>query len=226
MTTTASPSIFSSHENPAGGRPSSRIIRCSQASSSAGLDVVVEVADVEDAVTAGVVAELAAEGVAGVGGEGDQRVVTQRRGDLLDEPGLGVVGVHVEEASQTAGSACAAAARRSRRSSCGSAKISDSSAAVHGLDVGVAALGEPGQHAVDEDLGHGGAGGDADGVDALEPGLVDLGGVVDQVGAARPASSATSTRRTEFEELLEPTTITRSASGAICLTACWRFWVA
>ena len=44
--------------------------------------------------------------------------------------------------------------------------------------------------------------------------------------ALAPASSATSTRRTEFEELAEPTTMTRSAPTAICLTASWRFWVA
>ena len=41
-----------------------------------------------------------------------------------------------------------------------------------------------------------------------------------------PASSATSIRRTEFEEFGEPTTRTRSASGAIFLIATWRFWVA
>ena len=44
--------------------------------------------------------------------------------------------------------------------------------------------------------------------------------------ALAPTSSATSTRRTELEELPEPTTITRSASWAISLTASWRFWVA
>ena len=44
--------------------------------------------------------------------------------------------------------------------------------------------------------------------------------------ALAPASSATSASRTELEELAEPTTITRSASGLISLTASWRFWVA
>ena len=44
--------------------------------------------------------------------------------------------------------------------------------------------------------------------------------------ARAPASSATSTSRTELEELPEPTTITRSASWAISLTASWRFCVA
>src|SRR5690606_22980575 len=41
-----------------------------------------------------------------------------------------------------------------------------------------------------------------------------------------PAWRATSTRRLELEELREPTTITRSASAPICLTASWRFCVA
>ena len=41
-----------------------------------------------------------------------------------------------------------------------------------------------------------------------------------------PCSRATSTRRFEFDELREPMTSTRSHSGAICLTAAWRFVVA
>ena len=41
-----------------------------------------------------------------------------------------------------------------------------------------------------------------------------------------PASRATSTRRIEFDEFRDPTTIIRSQWGAICLTACCRFWVA
>ena len=44
--------------------------------------------------------------------------------------------------------------------------------------------------------------------------------------ALAPASRATSASRTELEEFAEPTTITRSASGLISLTASWRFWVA
>ena len=44
--------------------------------------------------------------------------------------------------------------------------------------------------------------------------------------AFAPASRATSTRRTELEELPDPTTITRSVSGEISFTASWRFWVA
>ena len=53
---------------------------------------------------------------------------------------------------------------------------------VHRLRVGVAPLGEERQHAVDQVLGHRGARGDADRVDALEPGLLDLAGVVHAVG--------------------------------------------
>ena len=41
-----------------------------------------------------------------------------------------------------------------------------------------------------------------------------------------PASSATSTSRTEFDEFAEPTVMTRSHSGASFFTATWRFWVA
>ena len=41
-----------------------------------------------------------------------------------------------------------------------------------------------------------------------------------------PASRATSTSRTEFDEFAEPTVMTRSHSGASFFTATWRFWVA
>ena len=41
-----------------------------------------------------------------------------------------------------------------------------------------------------------------------------------------PASRATSTSRTEFDELAEPTTMTRSLWAAICLTASCRLDVA
>ena len=41
-----------------------------------------------------------------------------------------------------------------------------------------------------------------------------------------PWSRATSTRRFEFDELLEPITSTRSHSRAIWRTASWRFVVA
>ena len=99
------------------------------------------------------------ERVAGVGRVGDQRVVAQRVDDLVDQPRLRVVRVDVEVARHRQRPVVRtwAAARRSRRSSGGSAKISDSSARVHGLGVGVAALGEEGQHAVDQVLGHAGA---------------------------------------------------------------------
>ena len=43
--------------------------------------------------------------------------------------------------------------------------------------------------------------------------------------AFAPASSATSTRRTELDEFCEPTTIIRSEWAAICFASC-RFWVA
>src|SRR5262249_17571018 len=43
---------------------------------------------------------------------------------------------------------------------------------------------------------------------------------------AAPCSRATSTRRLEFEELVDPITNTRSHSLASCLTAIWRFVVA
>ena len=92
--------------------------------------------------------------------------------------------------------------------------IRRSSADVHLLDVGVAALGQPVEHAVRP-------GSRAPTrrwsrrpcVTPVEPGLVDLArrrrpGTPPR----RPASSATSTRRTELEEFAEPTTITRSAS--------------
>ena len=41
-----------------------------------------------------------------------------------------------------------------------------------------------------------------------------------------PASSATSTSRTEFDEFADPTVMTTSHAGAIFFTATWRFWVA
>jgi hypothetical protein len=60
---------------------------------------VVEAADPQDAVAAVAVADPAAEGVARVGGVGDQRVVVAQGGDyLVEQPRLRVVGVDVEEA--------------------------------------------------------------------------------------------------------------------------------
>ena len=60
---------------------------------------VVEAADPQDPVPTLAVADPAAERVPGVGRVGDQRVVVaQRRDDLLQQPGLRVVRVDVEEA--------------------------------------------------------------------------------------------------------------------------------
>ena len=44
--------------------------------------------------------------------------------------------------------------------------------------------------------------------------------------AWQPAARATSTRRTELEELVAPMTSTSWQSRARVLTAAWRFWVA
>ena len=44
--------------------------------------------------------------------------------------------------------------------------------------------------------------------------------------ASAPQSRATSTRRTELDELREPITSIRSQAAAICLTAAWRLVVA
>src|SRR4051794_16941454 len=52
------------------------------------------------------------------------------------------------------------------------------------LNVGVAPLGQPVEHSPHQDLRHGGTAGDADGRHAVEPGLVELGGLVDQVARA------------------------------------------
>ena len=69
----------------------------------------------------------------------------------------------------------------------------------------------------DELLGSAGAGGDADGLDALEPLLAHLEALSIRCEAA-PSSRATSTSRFEFDELVEPITRTRSHSRASCLT--------
>ena len=59
-----------------------------------------------------------------------------------------------------------------------------------------------------------------------QPLRLDVGGVVDQVGRRPRTAAATSTSRSEFEELAEPTTSTRSDSAAIARTACCRLVVA
>ena len=53
------------------------------------------------------------------------------------------------------------------------------------LRLAVAPLGEEVEDPAHEDLGHGGSGGDTDGAHTVEPGLVDLVGVVDEVTIAR-----------------------------------------
>ena len=84
----------------------------------------------------------------------------------------------------------------------------------------VAVLGQPLQHATDQNLGHGRPRGHADGRHAVEPRRVDVLGVVDQVGRRRsrrqapPRPAAPSST-----SCASPTTITSSHSGAIALTA-------
>ncbi len=92
-------------------------------------------------------------------------------------------------------------------------------------DVRGAAVAEERDEVLDELLRGARARGDADDARALEPLLLHLVGAVDQVRRA-PRSRATSTRRFEFEEFVEPITRTRSHCAAIWLTAAWRFVVA
>jgi hypothetical protein len=68
---------------------------------------------------------------------------------------------------------------------------------------------EPVDDLLDQHLGRGRTGGQPDGADAVEPGLVDLRRVVDQVGGD-DRSALTSTSRLEFDDVCEPTTRTRS----------------
>ena len=88
---------------------------------------VVEVADAQDPVATVAVAEPAAQRVAGVGRVGDQRVVVEGVDDLLDQPRLRIDGMQVDVAGHEERQDFAAA-RRSRRSSGGRAKIRLSSA--------------------------------------------------------------------------------------------------
>src|SRR4030095_13540382 len=55
------------------------------------------------------------------------------------------------------------------------------------LHLGVTALGKPVEYAAYEDLGYRCAAGDADDFDVFQPRLVDLVGLVDEVGRARAA---------------------------------------
>ena len=186
-------------------------------------------ADPQDPVATVAVAELAAERVAGVGRVGDQRVVAQRLDDLGDQPRLRVDRVEVEVARhgeprplRGLGGGLEVAAEL-----LGEREDQRLLGGVHGLGVGVAALGEERQHPVDELLGHAGAAGDAD-VAAPRRARPRRSRWRRRRGtpSRAPASRATSTRRTELDELPEPTTITRSASRAISLIASCRFWVA
>ena len=71
------------------------------------------------------------------------------------------------------------------RSSLGSEKMRSSSAVRTSSTSRKPALGEVFEHLLDEHLGHRRAAGDADGRDAVEPGLLDLVGVVDAVRGLR-----------------------------------------
>ena len=113
------------------------------------------------------------------------------------------------------------------RSSLGSENIRSSCAVTTSSTAAVPGVGELLEHLGDEFLGHGGAAGDADrrrrrrATPAGSPRRSPRGG-----RHVAPCSSATSTRRTLFDEFADPTTITRSARGATFLIATWRFWVA
>ena len=126
-------------------------------------------------------------------------------------------------AAETARRSLTAPLRRSLRSSGGSAKTSDSS-------VSRSSRGRESdqvvQYALDEIVRHRGSAGHPHRVNASQPCGINLGRVIDPMAALAPASSATSTRRTELDEFAEPTTITRSLWAAICLMASCRFWVA
>ena len=62
-----------------------------------------------------------------------------------------------------------------------------------------------------------GAGGDAEALDAVEAGPIDLGGALHQHGARAAGPLGHFDRRREFEQLGAPTTIRRSQRGAIAL---------
>ena len=91
--------------------------------------------------------------------------------------------------------------------------------------LGRAPLAQGRDQLVDQPLGGGRARADPDRVDTLEPGRVDRRGLRDQVGLGA-GGQATSTRQTELEKLVAPTTSTSWQSRARVLTAACRFWVA
>ena len=105
-------------------------------------------------------------------------------------------------------------ALRSRRSSLGRENSRDSCGRDDRLHVAVAALGEVGQHVADQDLGHAGARWSRR---PCRPPRARprRSRRRSRPGGRRraPCSRATSTRRTELEELREPTTIIRSRVG-------------
>ena len=76
-----------------------------------------------------------------------------------------------------------------------------------------------------EHLGRARAGGDAHHPSALQPLLLDLVRVVDQVGLGA-AVAGDLHQAHELDELREPITSIRSHFAAICLTAAWRLVVA
>ena len=84
-----------------------------------------------------------------------------------------------------------------------------STAALRSLDVVGAERAQRRDEFVDQSGRRGRPGGHPDGAGPGQPAQVDVADAVDQVGRA-PARCATSTRRTELEELAEPTTRTTS----------------
>jgi hypothetical protein len=83
------------------------------------------------------------------------------------------------------------------------------------------------QHALDERVRHRGARGDADPLDALEPGGVDLAGVVDAVGRLGARLQGDLDQAHRVGGVLRADDDHQvGIRWAICLTADCRFWVA
>ena len=85
---------------------------------------------------------------------------------------------------------------------------------------------EGGDDALDQRLGGRRAGGDADRAGAGQPRRGRARWRRRPARPAQPARRATSASRLVLDELAEPTTTTRSHSGAMARTASWRFCVA